>query len=240
MADTVGWRGIFVVLLVIGAGMYLWSRRMPESLPSERRIKGKGLGEYLSAYAGLLRNGRFMIYVLLKAIGIGLLYAYISSAPFIIQDHYGFTAMEFGLIFGANALAIGLGSIWVMKFKLIKNGLVSGALLMVVFALSEAYVMYIHGHFGFYEAAAIPMLVGCGMVFSSANSLGMDVGSADAGTASAIINVVKYIFAAIVAPIVGLGDIMHSSACTFTAVAVIALVLAILASRMKPLQDMIE
>ncbi len=39
-----------------------------------------------------------MIYVFIKAIGVGLLYAYISSAPFIIQDHYGFSALEFGLM----------------------------------------------------------------------------------------------------------------------------------------------
>lgn len=36
MADSVGWRGIFVVLLAIGVGMLVWSLRRPESLPAER------------------------------------------------------------------------------------------------------------------------------------------------------------------------------------------------------------
>ena len=68
----------------------------------------------------------------------------------------------------------------------------------------------------------------------------MDVGSSDAGTAGAILNVIKYIFAAAVAPIVGLGDILRPSAWTFMAVALIAAALAIMAMRLKPLPDMIK
>lgn len=213
---------------------------MPESLPPQRRLQAKGLKEYLNAYAGLFRNGRFMIYVFIKAIGVGLLYAYISSAPFIIQDHYGFSALEFGLIFGGNALAIAVGSVLVMKFRVLKQGLVAGTMIMTAFALGEAWVMYHADHFWCYELMAIPMLAGSGMVFSSANSLGMDVGSADAGTAGAILNVIKYIFAAVVAPIVGMGNIMHSSAITFVCVAAVAFILALFASKLKPLPEMVK
>ncbi len=240
MADSVGWRGIFVVLLVIGIITLVWSMRRPESLPPSRRIAGKGLGEYVKAYGALLRDRRFMIYVLLKAIGIGLLYAYISSATFIYQEHYGFSAMHFGMVFGANALAIALGSTLVMKFRVLKQGLIAGTVIMSIFAVVEAAVMYFALPFGWYEAAVVPMLVGCGMVFSADNSLGMEEGKADAGTASAILDVVKYIFAATVAPLVGLGDMLHSSAICFTAVAVIALLLAIPAYRLKPLTDMVK
>lgn len=240
MADSVGWRGIFVVLLAIGAGMFLWSWHRPESLPASRRMESKGIRAYAKAYGALFANRRFMIYVLLKAIGIGLLYAYISSAPFIIQDHYGYTSFEFGLIFGANALAIAVGSTLVMRFKVLKQGLVTGTVIMCLFAIGEAEVMYFSDHFWLYELMAVPMLLGSGMVFASANSLGMDVGRSDAGTSAAILNVVKYVFAAIVAPLVGLGDIMHSSAYAFAAIAVIALTLAFLAYRLSPLSDMVK
>ena len=240
MADSVGWRGIFVVLLVIGVVMLLWSLRRPESLPASRRMTGKGLSEYLHAYGTLFADRRFMIYVLLKAIGIGLLYAYISSATFIYQEHYGFSSMEFGMIFGANALAIAVGSTLVMKFKVLKQGLITGTILMSAFAICEAAVMYMALPFVWYELAVLPMLVGCGMLFSSANSLGMEEGKADAGTAGAILNVVKYIFAAVVAPLVGLGNMLHSSAICFVAVALIAILLVIPAWRLKPLAEMIK
>lgn len=240
MADSTGWRGIFVLLLIIGVLMLLWSWKRPESLPVSKRIPVSSIKEYAKAYGTLFVDRRFMIYVLLKAIGIGLLYAYISSAPFIYQEHYGFSSVKFGLIFGANAVAIAIGSALVVKFKILKKGLVVGTVIMSIFAVVEALVMYHEMHFLWYELAVLPMLVGSGMLFSSANSLGMEEGKADAGTAGAILNVVKYIFAAIVAPLVGIGNILHSSAWCFVALAVIAIVFAIPAYRIKPLQSMIK
>lgn len=240
LTDSVGWRGIFVVLLVIGLGMLIWSFRQSESLPSARRIQGKGVKEYLVAYKGLFTNGRFMIYVLLKAIGIGMLYAYISSAPFIIQSHYGFSATNFGFILGANAIAIAVGSTLVMKFKVLKQGLVTGTFIMSLFAVGLAVILFRGMGIVWYEIMAVPMLLGSGMVFASANSLSMEVGHNDAGTASAILNVVKYIFAAIVAPLVGLGDILHSSGVCFIAIAAISVIFAILAMRLKPLASMVK
>lgn len=240
MADATGWRGIFVLLLLIGAGMWIWARHRPESLPPEHRLQTAGIRQYMKAYGVLLRNGRFMIYVMIKSIGIGLLFAYIASAPFIIQDHYGFSAFEFGLIFGGNAIAIALGSMLVMKFKVLKHGLITGCFVMIAFALGAAFVMYHADHFLAYEAMAIPMLAGSGMVFSSANSLGMDVGRNDAGTAAAILNVIKYIFAAIVSPLAGIGNIMHSSAIAFVCIDILALAFVIPAMRLRPLADMVK
>ncbi len=240
MADSIGWRGIFVVLLAIGIIMLIWSWRRPESLPKSKRLAGKGIKEYAIAYKNLLTDHRFMIYTFVKAIGIGLLYAYISSAPFIYQTYYGFTAFEFGLIFGINAIALAVGSMLVMKFKVLKKGLVVGTLLMSIFGIAEAFIVY-HGlHFVYYEIIAIPMLLGSGMVFSAANSLAMDEGRADAGTAGAILNIVKYVFAAIVTPLVGLGNLLHSSGWCFFAICVIATVMVIPAYKLKPKAEMIN
>ncbi|MDE5785912.1 MAG: MFS transporter, partial [Duncaniella sp.] len=128
MADTVGWRGIFIVLLVIGIGMTFWTTRYNETLPPQRRLQTGSFKDYLTAYRSLFTNGRFMIYVTIKAVAIGLLYAYISSAPFIIQTHYGFSAMTFGLIFGGNAIAMSVGSSLALRFKVMKQAMVAGCI----------------------------------------------------------------------------------------------------------------
>lgn len=78
MADWVGWRGIFVMLLVIGLGMTFWTTRYNETLPPQRRLQVKSFKDYITAYRSLLVNKRFMIYVTIKAVAIGLLYAYIG------------------------------------------------------------------------------------------------------------------------------------------------------------------
>ena len=235
MADRFGWRGIFIVLLVIGVVMLFWTTRRPESLPLSRRIKVPGIMSYVRAYAALLRNRRFMIYVLTKAIAIGLLFSYISSAPFIIQTHYGISAAHFGLIFGANSLALIGGSMLVSKLKNIKGCLLWGGTVMCLFAIAEAVVLWLDCGLTGYEIAVVPMLFGSGMVFSTANALSMEVGRDDAGSASAILNVVKYIFAAVVTPLVGLGNIMHSTVVVFVCVALVSAFFLMLVRRLSPL-----
>ncbi len=240
MADWVGWRGIFVLLLIIGVIVFFWSIGRGETLPPSKRIHVKGLKPYIQAYLILLKNRRFMTYVLLKSIGIGMLYAYISASPFIFQEHYGFSASQFGMFLGGNAIAVAIGSTLVMKFKVLKQGMVTGTAIMSIFMVGEAVVLFMKGGVIWFEIMAVPMLLGGGMLFSSANSLSMEVGRADAGTSSAILNVVKYIFAAIVAPLVGLGSIMVSTAWCFIVIALIAVGLAFLAYRLKPLSIMVK
>ena len=238
MADRVGWRGIFAVLLAIGIGMTFWTTRYNETLPPQRRLEARSFNDYLKAYRTLFANRRFMIYVTIKAVAIGLLYAYIASAPFLIQTHYGFSAMTFGLIFGGNAIAMSIGSSLALRFKVMKQAMVVGCIGMFVFAVAEALVMWHEAPFLLYELFAIPMLLFSGMIFSSANTLSMEVGRDEAGTASAILSVVKYAFAAVVSPLVGLGNMFHSAAIAFVVVTTVALVLAWMASRLTPLADM--
>ena len=240
LADRVGWRGIFVVLLAIGIGMTIWTTRTNETLPPARRIAARRLSDYLKSYRTMLLNGRFMIYVVIKALGIALLYAYISSGPFIIQDHYHFSALTFGIIFGANALAIAAGAMLAPRFRIMKQAMVVGTVGMFLLSLGMAAVMWYELPFWAYELVAVPLVLCLGTIFSSANTLAMDVGRADAGTSSAILGVVKYILAAIVSPLCGLGNLMHSSAVVVIVTAAIALLFAFLAYRLSPLSDMVK
>lgn len=240
MADLVGWRGIFIVLLVIGVGMTIWTTTYRETLPPQRRLQSGNLETYVKAYKQLFCNGRFMLYVVIKAVAIGLLYAYISSAPFIIQDHYGYSSMQFGLIFGGNALAMGIGSTLALRFKVMKQGMVAGCIGMFVFAVADAVVISGEHSFLFYELFAVPMLLFSGMIFSTSNTLSMEVGHDEAGTASAILSVVKYAFAAVVSPLVGLGDMFHSTAIAYVSISLLAVILAWYAYRLSPLADMVR
>lgn len=240
LADRVGWRGIFVVLLAIGIGMTIWTTLTNETLPPARRIAARRLSDYLKSYRTMLLNGRFMIYVVIKALGIALLYAYISSGPFIIQDHYHFSALTFGIIFGANALAIAAGAMLAPRFRIMKQAMVVGTVGMFLLSLGMAAVMWYELPFWAYELVAVPLVLCLGMIFSSANTLAMDVGRADAGTSSAILGVVKHILAAIVSPLCGLGNLMHSSAIVVIVTAAIALLFAFLAYRLSPLSDMVK
>lgn len=240
MADSIGWRGIFIVLLAIGVIMTFWTTKISETLPPTRRLTSLKVTTIVHTYLKLLRNGRFMIYVLIKGIAIASLYAYISSGPFILQDHYHFSALSFGIVFGANAISIAIGAALAPKFRIMKQGMEIGSAGMFIFSICLAAVMWFELPFFLYELSVVPMILCMGMIFSSANTLAMDVGHADAGTASAILSVIKYILAGLVAPLCGIGNLMHSSALIIIICAVAALIMAFLAFRLNPLPDMIK
>ena len=69
------------------------------------------------------------------------------------------------------------------------------------------------------------------MIFTAGNTLAMNEGRGDAGDASAILGVAGYAFGAVVAPLVGRGNIMHSTAWVFIGLAVIIVVFSLLTRR---------
>lgn len=222
MADSVGWRGIFSLLTCLGLLILIAGKWLRESLPADRREKGsfwRSFGEYLP----LLRNRAFMIHVMLKSAALGALFSYISAGPFIVQTHYGRTALEFGIIFGCNALAIVVGSIVCVKFPSMKKAAVAGCAGMVAFALAESLAIYFVDSLWLFEALIVPMLFFSGLVFASANTMAMTAGHESAGAASAILGLGGYIFGCIVSPLVGLGDILHSTSIALLSCALIAL-----------------
>lgn len=235
MADTIGWRGVFTVLAGLGAAMILLGLAMPETLPPDRRKKGsllKAMGEY----APLCRNYPFMIHILLKGAALGALFSYISAGPFIIEEHYGFTPGQFGLIFGGNAIAIVLGSMLSIRFGTMKRAAVIGTAGMTFFAVAEGVAISLVDSFPVFESLILPMLFCSGMVFSSANTLAMSEGAQYAGSASALLGLSGYVFGCVVSPLVGLGDILTSTSIALIVCALFSLLFGILSYRLPAMK----
>lgn len=221
MASTLGWRGVFAVLAGLGALMILLGFRIPESLPPDRRKNGSLL-KVMEEFSPLCHNRHFMIHILLKGAALGALFSYISAGPFIIEEHYGFSAFQFGLIFGGNAMSIVFGSMLSIKFSTMKKAAVIGTAGMTFFAVTEGIALYFVDSFLVFEGLIIPMLFCAGMVFSSANTLAMNEGSHFAGSASALLGLSGYVFGCIVSPLVGMGNILRSTSIALIACALIA------------------
>ena len=77
--------------------------RLRESLPAERR-SAVAWGDIFRSFGTVLRNRRYVAYVLQMGFAQGVLFAYIASSPFIMQGHYGFSAFEFSICFAVNAV----------------------------------------------------------------------------------------------------------------------------------------
>lgn len=225
LAGSVHWQGIFWVLAGFAALLVFISFFFKETLPVSRRVKGK-LSHMFDEFVPLLRNRAFMIHVALKGAALGLLFAYTSSAPFIMQDIYGFSELKFGLFMGFNALFTAAGAMFALRFKILKKGAWTGSWILLVAAVTEGFALFAIHNVWVYEVLLHPMLFGMGMIFTVGNTLAMNEGRSNAGAASAIVGVGGYVFGSIVAPLVGLGDIRHSTAIVFVVMALLTLVCA--------------
>lgn len=233
VSRDIGWQGIFWILFGFSALLLVLSMAFKESLPKGRRVTGR-FGTAFKNYIILMRNRHFIIHVMLKGSALGVLFAYISSAPFIIQDHYGYSQLQFGLFMGFNAIFVAFGSMTALKFKPLKRAASFAALMLIIVAAAQFICFYLVDNIWVYEALNLPMIFSLGMLFTVGNTLAMNEGRQCAGDASALIGLAGYVFGATVSPLVGLGNILHSTAITIAALASITLVFAFMSRRLTP------
>ena len=134
--EAIGWQGIFIILLVLGVLLLIGCMRFRESLPAENRLATKWADTF-NSFKVVLRNKQYVCYVLQLAFAQGVLFAYIASSPFIIQQHYGYSPFAFSICFSINAIAIGGAAAFSVKFRRPANGTLVGCMGMLIFSLLE-------------------------------------------------------------------------------------------------------
>jgi DHA1 family bicyclomycin/chloramphenicol resistance-like MFS transporter len=202
------WRGVFIVLAGIGIVMLLAVFfGLPETLAASKRSKG-GTANTLKTFGVLLRDRKFMGLALSSGFISAAMFAYISGSPFVLQNIYGVSPQVFSLIFAMNGIGIIIaGQITgrlagkVSEKKLLVTGIAlatAGGMALLLLLAVKAPI-----------AAVLPPLfivVSCvGIVGTAGSSLALqDYGHA-AGSASALLGLLSYIFGGVVSPLVGLG-----------------------------------
>ncbi|MFB6365237.1 multidrug effflux MFS transporter [Paenibacillus elgii] len=207
LLEVTSWRGVFVVLSLIGVLMLIAVvLALPETLPRERRSKG-GLGNTLTTFRRLLSDRTFMGCALAQGFVVAAMFAYISGSPFVLQDIFGVSPQMFSVCFAINGLGIILaGQIAGRLAGRVsdKRLLVSGLALASVAGV--ALLLAIVSGAGLY-AILVPLFFvvsSVGIVSTAGFSLAMRNQSESAGSASALLGVLSFIFGGIVAPLVGI------------------------------------
>lgn len=96
------WKVVFLVPPIFAVLVFLWSFRMPESHPAERRSVA-GFGETMQKIKSILKDRRFLIYVTIATIIFSILSSWVSSSERIIGEFYQSPGL-FPLIFGGMGL----------------------------------------------------------------------------------------------------------------------------------------
>ncbi|MBP6424063.1 MAG: multidrug effflux MFS transporter, partial [Tidjanibacter sp.] len=165
LTDAVGWRGIFVILLAIGVILLGSSMLFRESLPPRRRA-GQSLLRTFGNFGTILRNKRFILYVLQLGFAQGILFANIASSPFIIQEHYGFSALEFSIVFAVNSLAFMAAAPLSLRFRRPQDGIMASCIGMCVLSVAELAALWCRCSFWVYEGILFLLLFTMALTFT--------------------------------------------------------------------------
>jgi MFS transporter, DHA1 family, multidrug resistance protein len=201
------WHWVFAVLVVIaGALLLLAAMALPETLAvSHRRpLKVRGIA---ATYVEVLRDVRFVVLVLVAALGMSGLFAYISGAAFVLQDRFGLDQQAFALVFGAGAVALIVATQF--NVVLLRRFAPQTIALWALAAASAAGVVFVGlsvAHVGGLLGFVLPVwaiLGAMGLVIPNAPAVALSRHPEAAGTAAAVLGAAQFGLGAAIAPLVG-------------------------------------
>ena len=233
------WRLVFVALAVVGAALLaVGVRRVPETLPVERRNSG-GLAPTLTAFAVLLRDRHFVGYALAISLSFAAMFAYIAGSPFVLQDIHGLSAQAYSVVFASIAAGLitasQVGARVVGRFgprPVLLTGLSTssvGSLVALAAVLLDLPLPVLLA--GLFVAVASVGLVG-----PNATALALTDHGAHAGSGSALLGVLPFALGAAAAPLVGVAgpDDARPMAVLLAALALGALTATLALTRRRP------
>lgn len=212
-----GFRAVFLTLVILGAGLLLWThRKLPETMIEKKTqfnasfIFGIGKKMLFSRYT--------LIFCLLIGVLNGVLFSYYAEAPFIFIEVFGFSQSQYGFMGIVVACATILGALLSKKLltkfeptKIIRFGItfaLFGSLFLLAISLIDmtlkiTTILFILGIF--------ITLIGTGLALPNCLSLALAKFSDVAGTAGAFLSLVYYIIVSLFTFVMGIihnGSIM--------------------------------
>lgn len=217
------WQGIFIVLGAWGLLLLYAGSRLSETLAKEKRLQ-LPVSKSFTAFLPVLRNRRFMVMNIFQAFVSAVFFSYISASPFLFQDHFGLSPMYYGFCFAFNAVGLIMGSIFVVRLKRQQACLMPGTVSLLLTCGLTSLALLLEWHFVIFEAILFFMIFSCGMLIPVGNTLALDSEQDNRGIAAALLGAVAFLFGGIVAPLVGLGNLITSTVILFMTGSLVSLV----------------
>jgi DHA1 family bicyclomycin/chloramphenicol resistance-like MFS transporter len=216
------WRAIFWVVAGFSAFCFagvLWG--VPETLAKTARAGGS-IRTVAGRYAGLLRKADYIGYALVTGFGYALLFAYISSSPFLFIQLYGVTPQQFSLLFMTNAAGLYAAGQFnrVLLRRLGPRQVLARAVVLNLAAATLLLILLTAGlaRFPVFAALLFVLVASLGWIFPNIIAVAMKPVGDQAGAASALLGVLQFTFGAASASLVG----ALANGTAFPAVGVIA------------------
>ncbi len=208
IVTNVGWRAVYWVLAGLSVLMFLAVLLLvAETHPVERRTQG-GATAMLRDAREVLRNRRYVGYTLAYAFAFGVMFAYISASPFVLQNVHGMSTGWYTVAFTANAIGLVIGSI--ANDNIVRR-IGSGRTLRIgLTILASMSVLMLINSLAAPAMWVTLILLWCtmsslGLIIANATTLALGQAQRAAGTGSALLGALQFLLAAAIAPLVGIG-----------------------------------
>jgi DHA1 family bicyclomycin/chloramphenicol resistance-like MFS transporter len=189
-----------LMLTVVAVGV-------PETLPSGRR-HGGGMKLLVGSAAVVLRDRRFVGYLLVFGFSMGAIFAYVATSAFVLQSMNGLSPTAYSIDFAVNAVGLTAATLVAAKLSAtVSTRAIVGAGLATTAVATAVLVV------GALAGMPLPFaLVGFFVLMSAQGLVGPNVGALasaqvpdEPGTGSALLGFLQWFMAGIIAPLVGLG-----------------------------------
>lgn len=202
------WRGVFVVLTIIGLIMVTSTLISQETLPKGRRLHG--IGESLHVLPSLLNDRYFVGHCMIQSFVSAGFFSYIGSSSFVFQNMYNTTPQEFSYIFGS--VGFGLMVAGTIPAKLVGRvssvDLLKYALTVPLFGSAALFAaLYAHAPLWLVILCLLLSVTPLSVMGATSFSLAMDKQGRRAGSASALLGFFSMFLGGMMMPVCGmLGD----------------------------------
>lgn len=185
-----GWRMNFVLIAAIGllTTILIWALLPESSKPDPQALQPRRL---LGGYAYLITNRQFLIYATMLGVSMGMIYAFVTAAPFILINRFGVPTENFGFYQAIVVTAFFIGSVIAIRVadrwdanKLLNLGLV----VMVVGGVGLTALIFIGGLSPASLTVSFSLIAfGLGPIFAVVPAKAMQVSERGAGSAAAMV-----------------------------------------------------
>jgi len=192
-----GWRALFIVLVASGLALAAaYALIVGETLPPQRR-RHQPVAALARGYVLLTTDARFLRPALATAAILGALFAFFGTAPLVLAQDFGFSALQVGLFFATSVFVVfAAGQVaprWAARWggpAVLRVGAVFAALGGVAMLAGGSTSLA-----GFAVAVAF-FLFGMGLVSPTGTALALTPFASQAGQASALLGFLQMAAAA--------------------------------------------
>ena len=199
------WRGVFVMLVLVGIFQLLATLMYQETLPAAKRIPG--LKDSFAKFPQLLKDRYFLGHCLVQCFVFGAFFSYLAGSSFIFQNIFNVSPQTYSLIFGG----IGAGLLLSGMLPARLAGRVPDEKLLhvsLVLPLLGSVLLFIAFYFQAGMAIILPVLfltiVPLSVMGAASFSLALSRQGKNAGSASALIGFFSMILGGCMMPLVGI------------------------------------